>query len=99
MEKNIIITKRFRNNTFSIYQYLIKEHSTKTAFLFLHKLQERIELIAAQPSIGKPSAKMKDIRSITLTPHNRIYYRSKKDSIEILCLFDMRKKPDKNRYK
>jgi len=98
MEKKIIIAKRFRNNTLLIYQYLIKKHSAKTAFRFLDKLQERIELIAAYPSSGKPSAKLKDIRSIILTPHNRIYHRCKNDSIEILCLFDMRKKPSKNRY-
>jgi hypothetical protein len=35
MEKKIVITKRFRNNTLRIYQYLLKEFSAKTADNFL----------------------------------------------------------------
>ncbi len=37
MEKEIIITKRFRNNTLRIYQYLLKEFSAATAYQFLAK--------------------------------------------------------------
>jgi len=57
MEKKIIITKRFRNNILRVYQYLLKEFSDKTANLFLDKVTERIELITAHPTIGKPSEK------------------------------------------
>lgn len=57
MEKKIVVTKRFRNNTYKVYQYLLKEYSAKTAFQFLNKLEQRIELIIAHPSIGKPSKK------------------------------------------
>ena len=60
MEKKIVITRRFRNNTLRVYQYLLKEFSVKTANLFLDKLKERIELIAKHPTIGKPSVKKKD---------------------------------------
>jgi len=75
MEKKIIVTKRFRNNTLRVYQYLLKEFSEKTAFQFLEKLQQRIELIITHPTIGKSSLKKKDIRSIIFTPHNQIFYR------------------------
>lgn len=92
MEKKIVVSKRFRKNTFQVYEYLIKEHSAKTAFNFLNKLQQRIELIIQYPEIGKPSQKKQNIRSITLRPHERIYYRLSKNTIELLCLFDMRKK-------
>ena|SRR5215471_7261224 len=92
MEKEIVVSKRFRKNTLRVHEYLIKEHSAKTAFNFLDKLQKRVELIRVYPEIGKPSEKRQNIRSITLQPHNRIYYRLNKNSIELLCLFDMRKK-------
>ena len=98
MEKKIVITRRFRNNTLRVYQYLLKKFSVKTANLFLDKLRERIELIAKHPTIGKPSVKKKDIRSIILTPHNQIFYRYRKNMIEILCLFDMRQDPGKKPY-
>ena len=49
MEKKIIITKRFRNNSLRVYQYLLKEFSSKTAYRFLVRLEERIEFIAKYP--------------------------------------------------
>ena len=76
----------------------LKEFSAKTAFQFLEKLEQRIELIIAHPTIGKPSLKKQNIRSILFTPHNQIFYRYNDSKIEILCLFDMRKDPKKKPY-
>ena len=98
MEEKIIISKRFRNNTLRVYQYLLKEFSAKTAYSFLERLEKRIEFIANNPSIGKLSIKRKNVRSILFTPHNQIFYRHQKNTIEILCLFDMRKNPKKRPY-
>ena len=67
MAGKIVISKRFRNNTVSVYQYLLTEFSAKTAFLFLEKLEQRIQLIIQHPTIGKPSQKKKDVRSIILS--------------------------------
>ena len=98
MEEKIIITKRFHNNTLRVYQYLLKEFSTKTAYHFLDRLEKRIEFIAKNPSIGRPSSKRKNVRSILFTPHNQIFYRFQNNTIEILYLFDMRKNPKKKPY-
>lgn len=98
MEKKIIITKRFRNNTLRVYQYLLKEFSTKTAYRFLDRLEKRIGFIAKNPEIGKASVKRKNIRSVLFTPHNQIFYRYQNKTIEILCLFDMRRNPKKRPY-
>lgn len=92
MEKKLILSKRFRKNTLNVYDYLLKEFSAKTAFKFLNDLQQRINLIIHYPEIGKPSQNKLNIKSITLEPHNRIYYRIKNNSVELLCLFDMRKR-------
>ena len=98
MEKKIIITKRFRNNTLSVYQYLLKTYSAKTAYSFLKQVEIRIVFITKNPTVGKLSAKRQHIRSILFTPHNRIFYRYQNNTIEILCLFDMRKNPIKRPY-
>jgi plasmid stabilization system protein ParE len=92
MEKKIILSRRFRKNVLRIYDYLIQEHSAKVAFNFLDKLQQRIEVIIQHPGIGKSSKKKSNIRSVTLQPHNRIYYRINNYRIELLCIFDMRRK-------
>ena len=98
MEKKIIVTKRFRNNTLQVYEYLLKEHSPTVALQFLKRLEQRIFFIAKHPTTGKPSNQVKDIRSMILSPYNQIFYRENKDAIEILCLFDMRKNPKKKPY-
>jgi plasmid stabilization system protein ParE len=92
MEKKIVVSKRFQKNALNVYDYLLKEHSAKTAFRFLDRLQQRIELIIQYPQIGKPSHKKANVKSVILQPHNRIYYRINNNTIELLCLFDMRKK-------
>ena len=98
MEKKIIITKRFRNNTLRVYQYLLKEFSSKAAYRFLNRLEKRIDFIGRYPEIGKASMKRKNVRSVLFTPHNQIFYRYQKNVIEILCLFDMRRNPKKRPY-
>jgi len=98
MEKKIIVTKRFHNNSFRVYQYLLKEFSTNTANRFLTRLEKRIEFIVRNPEAGKASLKKENVRSILFTPHNQIFYRCLKNTIEILCLFDMRKSPKKRPY-
>ena len=90
--KKIVVSKRFRKNTHKVYNYLLREYSSKIAFGFLNKLEQRVELIIQYPEIGKSSQKKVNIRSITLQPHNRVYYRINKNTIELLCLFDMRRK-------
>jgi len=64
--KEIIITKRFRNNTLRVYQYLLKEFSAKTAYNFLISLKKRIDLIAKTPEIGKLSMKRKNVAAFYL---------------------------------
>ena len=92
MEKKIVVSKRFQKNTLALYNYLIKEYSAKTAYHFLGSLQLRVEYISQHPEVGKPSHKKANVRSMLLPPYNRIYYRINNDTIELLCLFDMRRK-------
>lgn len=94
METKAVVTKRFQRNTNNTYTWLLKTFSAAVAFNFLHKLQQRVELIIQNPEIGKPSQKTKNIRSLILQPHNKIYYRITTDTIELLCLLDMRKKKE-----
>ncbi len=93
MERKVVVTKRFQKNTLNTYTWLLKKFSAAVAFNFLNKLQQRVELIIQNPETGKPSARA-DVRSLILHPHNRIYYRITEHAIELLCLFDMRKKKE-----
>lgn len=98
MEKTVIISKRFRKNVLSIYQYLLKEFSSKVAYEFLERLEKRVEFVIQNPEAGKPSEKRKKVRGILFTPHNQIFYRLLKNRIELLCVSDMRRNPAKRSY-
>ena len=90
--KRDVVSRRFRTNTQKVYEYLLKEYSAKTAYQFLDEIQHRIEFISRYPEAGKPSQKRINVRSLSLHPHNKIFYRLHSHRIELLCLFDMRKK-------
>lgn len=98
MEKKIVVTKRFRKNVHSIYEYLRKEFSSRVALQFLEYVEEKLEFIANHPDSGRVSLKRTDVRCMLFLPHNKIFYRVKADKIELLCVFDMRKDPRKSRY-
>ena|SRR5665213_2482704 len=98
MASQIIVTKKFRQNVLETYQYILKTFSQKTASIFLHRIERRIDFIAAHPEAGKLSQKRKNVRCVLLPPHNQIYYRFEDEKIEILLLFDMRQNPKKNPY-
>ncbi|MFM9839325.1 MAG: type II toxin-antitoxin system RelE/ParE family toxin [Cyclobacteriaceae bacterium] len=96
--KEIILTKRFRKHADRVYDYLLTNFSSKTALEFLDKINERIELISKHPTIGKTSGDHRNVRSIIINPYNLLFYRYQNDKIKILCLFDMRRNPERKPY-
>ena len=101
MAYQIIIKKKlsnFTNKVQKVLTYLEKEWSEKVASEFLVKIDGRIILLKKQPFIGMPSKKIKDIRSLLVTRHNRMYYKVVKDKIIILNMYDTRMNPKRNPY-
>lgn len=97
MAYQIIYKKRFVQKLFKLLNYLRDEWNEATAEKFLTRLQFRLNTLSEQPFIGTLSA-VKEVRSILITRHNRIYYRIKGEVIEILNLYDTRINPRKNPY-
>ena len=98
MAYQIIVKKRFTNKVQKVLVYLEKEWSHKVAADFLLKIDRRIELLTKQPYVGAPSSKVKDIRGLLVTRHNRLYYKIKDDKVIILNMYDTRMNPEKNPY-
>ena len=76
MEKEIVITKRFRRFLSDLSIWLKTSHQKQPFFFWM--IEERIELISKHPSIGKESRKKSGVRSIQLTHYNLLFYRVKK---------------------
>ncbi len=98
MAYQIIVKKRFTNKLQKALTYLEKEWSHKVAADFLLKIDRRIELLTKQPTIGAPSTRIKDVRGLLVTRHNRIYYKIKDNKVIILNMYDTRIDPKKNPY-
>jgi plasmid stabilization system protein ParE len=98
MAYQVVVKKRFTNKVQKVLAYLEKEWSNTVAEDFLLKIDRRIELLIKHPTIGAPSAKVKDIRGFLITRHNRIYYKIKGDKVIILNMYDTRMNPKKNPY-
>ncbi len=97
MEKKIIITKRFRNNTLNVYQYLLKKFSANTGYRFLLRLEHGIGFIINNPTVGKNSAKRKNVRSsclrLIIKSFTGIKMRSLKFFASLICERTQRKNP------
>lgn len=99
MAYQIIYKKRFLQKLFNLLDYLKKEWDETTVENFLQRFQSRINTLSKQPFIGAPSTVVKEVRSILITRHNRVYYRIKGEIIEIINMYDIRINPKKNPYR
>ncbi len=83
MAYQIVIKKRFTNKVQKTLAYLEKEWSHKVAADFLFKIDRRIDLLTKQPHVGALSSKVKDVRGLLITRHNRLYYNIQMNPMHI----------------
>ncbi len=98
MAYQLIQKKRFKNKLVKLLDYLETEWGFKVAKSFLEKMDNHLELISQQPFIGELGGH-KNVRSILITKHNRVYYTVEGNTIKILNMYDTRMNPKKNRYR
>lgn len=77
---------------------LIDEWSAEIAESFTETAQSRLETLSHYPFLGIASKSKVAVRSISLSKHNRLYYRITSSAIVVLDIFDTRQSPEKNKY-
>jgi len=95
MALQIVTKKRFENKVTKLLYYLETNWGDTVAINFKILLLEKLELLTTQPQIGLEVNSLKNIRSILITKHNRVYYRIEKNKIALLNMFDTRGNPEK----
>jgi Txe/YoeB family toxin of Txe-Axe toxin-antitoxin module len=70
----------------------------KIAEHFVNKLEQRLDNLSNRPFTGIKSEYFDNVRSILITKHNRLYYRIKEMTIEVINFYDIRMNPKKNIY-
>jgi plasmid stabilization system protein ParE len=78
--------------------YLIDNWSDKVANNFIKEVDEKIQLLKMFPEIGRVSEPDATVRKVLITKHLMLYYRIKKNKLEILGFFDQHQHPDKANY-
>ncbi len=63
---------------------------------FQNKLESRLDNLSEHPFTGAESEYFKNLRSILITKHNRLYYRINDKNIEVINMYDTRRKPKEN---
>ena len=81
-----------------VVDYFLKEWSIKVTADFINNLEKRVDNLSSFPNIGLASKKDPSIRSIIITKHNRLYYRTWPGRIQIPDIFDTRQDSSKNIY-
>jgi len=91
----VIISERAEQNLDNIVQYLETSWSLRVRDKFLELLKKKIEQITRTPHMYEASSKKKTIRRCVVSKQTSLYYRSKKEEIEIVTIQDTRQNPRK----
>ena len=81
----------------NIARYLETEWSVRVRDKFLEVLKKKIEQITRMPQMYEASSKKKTIRRCVVSKQTSLYFRAKKEEIEIVTIQDTRKNPKKLR--
>jgi plasmid stabilization system protein ParE len=95
MPKQIIWSPLSENDFVSILDYLQENWDDKVVQGFIGIITSSLSQISINPKQFPLIYKSKKIRKCVLTKHNTLFYRDRKDSVDILRIFDNRQDPKK----
>jgi plasmid stabilization system protein ParE len=96
MAQQIEWTSQALADYYNIIHYLEESWNTIIADDFMTLTEQRLQTLSQQPFLGIRSEKQTEIRSISLTKYNRLYYKVNEDKLIVLNIFDVRQDPNKN---
>jgi len=99
MAYKIIVKRKFTAKLIKLLFYLEVEWGKAVADRFESKVEKRLDNLSKHPFTGPESAYFKNVRSILITKHNRLYYRIRETTIEVINMYDTRMNPKNNPYK
>ena len=91
----VTISERAEQNLDNIARYLETEWSVRVRDKFLEVLKKKIDQISRTPHMYEASSKKKTVRRCVLSKQTSLYYRAKKEEIEIVTIQDTRQNPRK----
>ena len=93
MAHPIIYKQQFFKSLNRVLGYLEKEWGYEIAVAFLAKINQRTNLLKKQPFIEITSSKVKNVKGILITKHNKLYYKVPKTQVIVLNMYDTKINP------
>lgn len=94
MPKQIIWSPLAESDLSNILDYLDKNRERKVAVNFLNLTDNFINQISLNPKQFPFIHKRKGIRKCVITKHNTLFYRDRRNKVEVLRIYDTRQNPD-----
>ncbi|MDX2046973.1 MAG: type II toxin-antitoxin system RelE/ParE family toxin [Chitinophagaceae bacterium] len=95
MPKNVVFTLEALDDINNIITYLKLEWGESVCQSFLFKLTSVRNIISEHPRIFSYHNKRKNIRKVAFAANRVLYYRNRRNIIEIMVVFDTRQNPRK----
>lgn len=99
MPKHVIWSPLSEKDFEDILEYLSDNWGQRIASNFIDVTENIINQISINPKQFPIIYVRKRIRKCVLTKHNSLFYRERRDHIEILRIYDTRQDPDSLRFK
>jgi plasmid stabilization system protein ParE len=99
MPKQIIWSPLSVTDFESILEYLNENWDKKVLERFIEITYESIRQISLNPRQFPLINRQKKVRKCVITKHNTLFYRDRRNCIDILRIFDIRQDPKKLKFK
>jgi plasmid stabilization system protein ParE len=98
MPKKIIWSPDSERDLEHILEYLSRKWETSVAVRFLDIIEDLTEQISINPRQFPVIHLKLNIRKCVITKHNTLYYRNKRNHVELLRIYDNRQDPSKLKF-
>ena len=96
--KKIVWTDRAESELAQTLRYLTENFSNREVSRLAENIESTLKIIIAHPKLFPASIKRKNVRRVVILRFNTMYYRVRRDKIEILSFFSNRQDPKKNKF-
>lgn len=91
--KTVVFSESAKADLESLLSYLEEQWSLRAKYAFVDQLDLALQAIVEFPKSFPSSAVKQVVRKCVVSKHTTLYYRIKKNEIEVIALFDSRRDP------
>jgi plasmid stabilization system protein ParE len=95
MSKPVIWSPQSEQDFSSVLDYLSQHWESKVALKFIDITEVMVRQISINPKQFPVIHKTRKIRKCVISKHNSLFYRERKDFVDILRIYDNRQDPRK----